>query len=78
MTYSTPEPCSILVALATLAALGGCGGATLLKELEPLTVQDAPSPIEVRIDYTDASGRHSIVPDTKDALAGSHQVPDGS
>jgi hypothetical protein len=36
----------------------------------------APSPIEVRIDYEDASGEHSIVMDTSDALEGLHLVPD--
>ena len=36
----------------------------------------APSPIEVRIDYEDASGEHSIVMDTRDALEGLHLVPD--
>ena len=36
----------------------------------------APSPFEVRIDYEDASGEHSIVMDTRDALEGLHLVPD--
>jgi hypothetical protein len=32
----------------------------------------APSPLEVHIDYTDASGKHTIVMDTREALAGLH------
>jgi len=41
MTYSTPEACRLLVALAVFAALGGCGGTKLLKEPEPIAVQEA-------------------------------------
>ncbi len=36
----------------------------------------APSPIEVRIDYTGASGENSIVLDTRDALQGLHLAPE--
>lgn len=32
----------------------------------------APSPLELRIDYVDASGEHSIVIDTREALEGLH------
>lgn len=35
----------------------------------------APSPLEVRIDYTDAGGAHSFVLDTREALEGLHLAP---
>jgi hypothetical protein len=50
------------------------GTATVLDVFFPI----APSPTEVRIEYADASGQHSIVLDTTDALAGLHLAPAGS
>jgi hypothetical protein len=49
------------------------GTATPLDAFFPI----APSPTEVRIEYADASGQHSIVLDTSDALAGLHLEPAG-
>ena len=47
------------------------GSAQILDLFFPI----APSPLEVRIEYTDASGKHSIVLDTREALEGLHLVP---
>ena len=48
------------------------GSAQVLDVFFPI----APSPVEVRIDYEDASGERSIVMDTSGALEGLHLAPD--
>ena len=47
------------------------GSAQVLDVFFPI----APSPVEVRIDYEDASGERSIVMDTSGALEGLHLAP---